>query len=196
MFFENDLLSFNILDVMELKQGKVNMLNKGRNYNALSFRFRSDAVLKTEGGDCYMKDNFVSYVPARLNYSRVATKDELIAIHFDTTNYHTKEIECFEYSFSDKLGKLFSEILLHWNKKEAGYKYRCSAILCRIFEECYIYNYDPKPHGSRIRKSVDYLRENYTKSGITIKEIAEKSFMSEVYFRKLFKEELGTSPQK
>lgn len=37
---------------------------------------------------------------------------------------------------------------------------------------------------------------NYKKSDLSIKEIADKSFMSEVYFRRLFKEEYGISLQK
>ena len=32
--------------------------------------------------------------------------------------------------------------------------------------------------------------------GLTVKEIADRSFISEVYFRKLFKAEFGMSPQK
>ena len=38
--------------------------------------------------------------------------------------------------------------------------------------------------------------QNYKKSDLSIKEIADKSFMSEVYFRKLFRLEYGVSPQK
>jgi AraC-like DNA-binding protein len=38
--------------------------------------------------------------------------------------------------------------------------------------------------------------KNYKKSDLSIKEIADKSFMSEVYFRKLFKEKYEISPQK
>ena len=69
MFFEKDLLSFNILDVLELKQQDVNMFNSGRNFNALSFRFRSDAVLTTKTEKYSMKDNYVSYFPTRLDYT-------------------------------------------------------------------------------------------------------------------------------
>ena len=42
-----------------------------------------------------MKDHYVSYFPARLDYARAATVDDLIVIHFDTTNYNTKNIEYF-----------------------------------------------------------------------------------------------------
>ena len=196
MFFENDLLSFSILDVLELKQQDVYMLNRGRNFNALSFRFRSDAVLITNTEKHSMKDHCVSYFPARLDYTRVATVDEMIVVHFDTINYSTKNIEYFISNDPDVLSKLFREILDVWNKKDLGYKYKCSAILCEIFAECYAQNYVSKPQNSKIHNSVAYLLKNYKKSDLSIKEIADKSFMSEVYFRKLFKEEYGVSPQK
>ena len=196
MFFEKDLLLFNILDVLELKQRDVNMLNSGRNFNALSFRFRSDADLITKTERHSMKDNYVSYFPARLDYTRVATVDEMIVVHFDTINYNTKNIEYFIPNDPAVLSKLFKEIFDAWNKKELGYKFKCSAILCEIFAECYTQNYVSKSQNSKIRNSVEYLLKNYKKSDLTIREIADKSFMSEVYFRKLFKEEFGVSPQK
>lgn len=196
MFFEKEVLSFNILDVLELKQNNISMINKGRNFNALSFRFRSDTVIKTEKNEYYMKDNYLSYVPARLDYSRYSKIENLIAIHFDTINYNTKNVEFFIPSNPMVFGELFKKILDVWNKKELGYKYRCSALLYEIFAECYAQNYAFKPQNSKIRNSVEYLLKNYKKSDLTIRKIADASFMSEVYFRKLFKEEYGISPQK
>ena len=43
---------------------------------------------------------------------------------------------------------------------------------------------------------LDYLLSNYKNEDLTIKEIADQSYISEVYFRRLFKEEYGMSPQK
>ena len=196
MFFEKDLLSFNILDVLELNQRDVNMFNSGRNFNALSFRFRSDAVLTTKTRKYSMKDNCVSYFPARLDYTRVATVDDMIVVHFDTINYNTKNIEYFIPNDHIVLSELFREIFNLWNKKELGYKFKCSAILCEIFAECYTQNYVLKSQSSKIQNSVEYLLKNYKKSDLSVKEIADRSFMSEVYFRKIFKEEYGVSPQK
>ena len=196
MFFEKELLSFNILDVLELKQQDINMFNTGRNFNALSFRFRSDAVLTTKAERYFMKDSYVSYFPARLDYTRVATIDEMIVVHFDTINYNTKNIEYFIPDNPNVLSELFRKMFDVWHKKELGYKYKCSAILCEIFAECYTQNYASKSQNSKIQNSVEYLLKNYKKSDLSIKEIADKSFMSEVYFRKLFKEEYGISPQK
>ena len=196
MFFEKDLLSFNILDVLELNQQDVNIFNSGRNFSALSFRFRSDAVLISKTEKYSMKDNCVSYFPARLDYTRVASVDEMIVVHFDTISYNTKNIEYFIPNDPTTLSELFLEIFDVWNKKELGYKYKCSAILYEIFAECYIQNYVLKSQNSKIQNSIEYLLKNYKKSDLSIREIADRSFMSEVYFRKLFKEEYGVSPQK
>ncbi|MGM9664274.1 MAG: helix-turn-helix domain-containing protein [Eubacteriales bacterium] len=196
MFFEKDILSFYILDVLRLEQSNVNMFNSGRNFNALSFRFKADTILKTEAEAYHLKDNYVCYVPARLDYSRRASTDELIVVHFDTINYNTQNIECFMPENPSVIAKLFERIWEYWNKKECGYKYKCSAILYEIFAECYAQNFISKPQTSKIQNSVDYILSNYKRSDLTVKEIASRSFMSEVYFRKLFKKEYGISPQK
>lgn len=196
MFFEKEILSFYILDVLRLEQSNVNMFNSGRNFNALSFRLKSDAVLKTKTEEYRIKDNHVCYVPARLDYRRTAHTDELIVVHFDTINYNTQSIEYFMPENPSVIAKLFERIWICWNEKGCGYKYKCSAILCEIFAECYIQNFVSKPQPSKIQNSVDYILLNYKRSNLSVKEIASRSFMSEVYFRKLFKEEYGISPRK
>ena len=95
MFFEKESLSFHLLDVLELKQSDVHMVNSGRNFTALSFRYRADALLKTESGEYQVKDNFLAYVPVGLDYSRTAKRDEMIVIHMNMTNYHTKKLNAF-----------------------------------------------------------------------------------------------------
>ena len=196
MFFEKEIIAFNILEVLELKQKDVSSFNSGRNFSALSFRVRSDTVLKAKNREYCVGDSFITYVPARLDYYRTASIDELIVIHFETINYNTREIESFIPKDAEVLSRLFAAILECWNKRELGYKYKCSAILCQIFAECYVQNFVPKTKNMKIQNSVDHLLANYKKSDLSVREIADKSFMSEVCFRKLFKEAYGISPQK
>ena len=194
MFFEKESIQFHILDVLELKQKNLSILNSERNFSALSFRYRSNAVIETENEQFLMGDHCVTYVPARLDYKRSASVDELIVIHLDTTNYSSRGIESFTPKDPRILSELFRKILTLWNKKELGYRHRCAALLCSILAECYTENFVPKVVHSKIRNSVDYILSNYKSSDLSIKEAAEQSFMSEVYFRKLFKKEYGISP--
>lgn len=196
MFFENELLSFNILDVIELRQENVNMHNSGRNFSALSLRLCADTTLTTKQNTYHLTDGCVSFVPSGLDYSRASKRDELIVVHFDVTNYRARDIEFFKPKDTEIFAKLFFEILEHWSAKKPGYKYRCSAILNEIFEECYKQNCTEKSKGSKIAASVDYMKNNFADPKLAVGDIAARSYMSEVYFRKLFKAEFGISPQK
>ena len=142
-----------------------------------------------------MQDNTVFFVPANLDYDRQAEVDDLIVIHFDLANYCEKKMESFNPQNPEKLKKLFETVLLKWNEKETGYKYVCAAVFCEILKICYEENYK-KEAFSKIKASYKYMVENFKNPAVSIKEISEKSFISEVYFRKLFKKEYGVSPQK
>lgn len=196
MFFEREFLSFNILDVLKLSQGNVDSFNKGRRFNAISFRFRSDTVLKTESEEHKVFDNCISLVPAGLDYRRISKEDELIVIHFDAPDVSSNKIEAFLPQEPKKYAELFSSAYEIWEKKETGYKYKCCAKLLEILSECYAENLTPNEKKSPISDSVEYLQKNFADPNITVCDIAAKSFMSEVYFRKLFKAEFGTSPKK
>ncbi len=46
-----------------------------------------------------------------------------------------------------------------------------------------------------IRPAVNYLQNNFSNAGLTNQVLAQKAMISEVYFRKLFKANFGTSPK-
>ena len=194
MIFEKEILSLSVLDVISLRQKNVNTVNSKRNFDALSFRVESDAVIKTEKSIDQMKNGSVCLVPSGLNYRRSASVDDLIVIHFRTAERTEQSIVSFTPENTERFYLLFNKILECWEEKEEGYKYKCTAILYEIFAECH--KQYPKPKASKIQASIDYLSENYTFPALTIKDIADRSFISEVYFRRLFKKEFGMSPQK
>ena len=196
MFFENEIIDFKILDVLALKQDNIETNNTGRNFYALSFRIHADTILKSATKEYYITDNYISFVPARLNYNRTAKADELIVIHFELINCCANDIETFLPNEPEIFKSYFEEILYFWNKKDVGYKYKCASVFYEILNLCHKQHYKQKRCTSKIQNSVDFLLENYKSPNLKIKEIAEKSFVSEVYFRKLFKNEYNISPQK
>lgn len=196
MFFDKELVSCDILDVIEVRQRNADHSNHGRNFSALSFRMHSNACLKTSDAEYRLCDNSVSYIPARLDYRRISDFDDMIVVHFNTYDYHTDDIEFFVSRNPDKLKELFRELLECWSKKELGYRYKCTALIYSVFAECYIQNFKPDFRDSKIRNSVKYISENYKDKNFTLGEAAVRSHISEVYFRKLFKAEYGISPKK
>lgn len=196
MFFEKEMVSFHILDVIYLNQTEADNANTGRCYSALSFRYRAKTSFETKESVYTLHPNTVSYIPAGLEYRRRTQEDELIVVHFDVIDYQTEKIELFESEDDGTLGALFRKILDCWEKKETGYRYQCAAILYEILGSCYEQNFKKENAPSKIQPSVEYILKNYKNEQITMAEIAEKSFMSEVHFRRVFKKSFGITPKK
>jgi len=196
VFFEKESISFTILDSMYIHQKNTKTWNTGRNFAALSFRVCSDAVLASNGKEIQTSDGYVAYVPSGVEYMRTASIDELYVVHFDTSDYVGERIEGFQAVETDTLKELFQKLYECWEKREVGYKYRCSAYFYEILCVCYRQNQKNNVKNEKIKGAVEYLEANFKNPNITVSEIAKRSYMSEVYFRKLFRKEYGISPQK
>lgn len=193
MFFEKDMISLHIVDVMELKQGQVSRNVSARPFDALSFRISSDVWLKAGADAFHMQNDTLSFIPEGMQYSRTGTHDELIAVHFHMDEVLEKQVEIFQPRNAAVLRELFCRILACWKAHEAGYQYECTAILYEILAQCRRQMASAQAD-DRIQASVEYLEQNWNQPGLTIGELARQSFMSEVYFRKLFRARFGVSP--
>lgn len=196
MIFEQESLAFLILDVLYLEQGNTKTYNQDRNFDALAFRYEADVIIESKNKQVELSDNSICFLPSVFNYTRIAKKDNLIAIHFKTFNYQSNEIESFFPTKPEKYRALFEEILNCWNAKGTSYKHEASSILNRIFAELYKDNKRAQNSNSKIYRSIQYIEENCFKKEFSLTVAAQKSFISETYFRKLFEQEYGISPKK
>lgn len=196
MIFEQETIAFKIFDVLYLDQKNIKTINKNRNFDALSFRFEAETVIETDTTQIDLTNNNICFFPADVNYIRHTKKDVMIVVNFKCLDYYSEEIEFFMPSDSEKYKNLFKELLNCWNKKERAYKHKAASVLNRIFAELYIDNKSLDNHNSKIYKSVKYIKENYLKTDFSLSDAAEKSLISETYFRKLFNREFGISPKK
>ena len=197
LFFEQEQLSLMLLDVMQIKQENVKCFNRNRSFCALSFRFHTNGILQTNTHKYRLQDNMIAFVPSGVEYVRQVSCDDMIVLHFYIEGHYFQNIECFIPKESERYGQLFKLLFCCWTEKKAGYLYECTAIVYQILAlahaECALsINYT----SDKIAPSIAYLMGNYTKAELTIAEIASKSFVSEVYFRKIFRRRYGVSPKK
>ena len=195
MIFEQDTLGFQILDVLFFDQKSIKKFNNKRNFDALSFRVEADTLIEYKNKQIHFTGGSIGYFPSNVDYLRTSKRDLMIVIHFKTFNYHSNEIEQFIPSDKEKIRNLFVEILNAWNKNDATYKHNAASILNLIFAEIYRENKKEYETGSKIELSIKYINENCYKKDFSLQNASKKSFISETYFRKLFKENFGISPK-
>ena len=195
MFFESEIISFQIFDVLYMNQKNVKSINRDRDYDALSFRLEADTIIEFGDELVHFFDNCIGYFPSNINYTRNAKKDKMIVVDFMAYNYHSPKIEKFLPENPEKYRSLFEQLYDCWSKKGTAYKYKSSAILNTIFAEIYKDNKNSDSNKSKIASSIRHIERNYLKPDFSLDNAIAKSYVSPTYFRRVFKEEFGVSPK-
>ena len=195
MFFEQEYLAFEILDVFAVKTRNMHIPNSGRNFDAISYRMHADTTIETAGQHFDLHDGSVCFFPSRLDYTRICRHDDLIVVHFNAFQYRGDRLEYFYPEDQTRYEHLFREILRVWRAQDTACRHHAAALLHEILAECYRDNQPAASADSRIEASVRYIHENCLRADFSLTRAAEASYVSEVYFRKLFRERFHTSPK-
>ena len=195
MLFSNENLSFELLDVLYIRQDAVSMFNTGRNFDALSFRIHADAHLKTETEDVHLTDGSVCFVPARQDYSRTARYDEMIVVHLNLIGFSDKRMTAITPKNVAETEARFRTLLSVWEGKRPGYFYTATAMLAELLGSLHRGTRQVPPPSPKIARAVAYMKENLSDPALTIRDCAAAAYISEVYFRRLFREAYGKAPQ-
>lgn len=195
MIFEQECVGLSVLDVLALKQNGVRMENGGRNFSALSFRYPNTRVSIKSGERVTDVSGAVCYFPAHFDYTRIAEHDDLIVIHFDSHTYYGTELELFRPKDTEEYRILFEEAYTVWQTGAPDRKWEVSRILCEIFALAYRECKRETVGHALLDRAVAYIDQNYCRPDLTVAEVAEKLFVSEVYLRRLFQKKYTASPK-
>lgn len=200
MIFEQNDLILKILDVLSVEQTNTKTKDINRHFSALSFRYEgTDTAIKPmvkSDEPIRLSDNSLCYFPPMIDYTRICKSDKMIVIHFEVLNFSSSIIEPYFPTNAEKYRTLFEEILACWNKKSVNYIYESTAVLYKIFAEIFKDNQRLNNVSSPIYNSIKYIDKNYLNKDFSLSIAAQKSFVSDSYFRKLFGKEYGISPKK
>ena len=167
-----------------------------RPYHALSFRKTGDAEFSFNKGSIHAGEGDIVFVPAYCQYHISTGSENLLIIHFNTDKPIANEIKKFSSKSQWVYLELFNKIETICAKKEIGYEHESKSILYKIIMHIEREFESQKADGrnAEIQKILGYIQQNYSDPTLSVQRLAESCFMSETYFRKLFKEYCGCSP--
>ena len=194
MFYSDPKLSWRILDVFYIERKGREISEKDRVHTSLSYRLEGNSLFSTENGDCKAGSGSVVCIPSGLDYRRVTRSSEkLIVLHLSCKGPLSNRIEIRNNAAA--LEPLFRKMHEVWESGEASSYNRCMALLYRTFEELE----RSEAEGlaavpAVIEAGVEEMMQHFRDPSLTVAALAEKSFVSEVYFRRLFHQHFGISP--
>ena len=184
------------------------MLKKNRYPIHNTGRFSSSLMYTFSGSETYTFDDglvltaipkSIIYIPEGAKYKISLTGDISDVMCF---NFRAHVFPCSAHFFSGEkifrsVEPLFFEAESSFKFKERGFEEECLSLLYLAFS--YIQRepsfFESSNNYRCIERSVKYMHENYTKSTITVDELARLSEVSRSYFDRCFKQAYGVSPK-
>lgn len=193
MFYHTSKNGFRILNVYLVTREKRDKLTFARTYVGISYRIKGCTVFETGEKKLKAGTGSVSFIPKGVDYrNKTEGHEELIVLHLDMFG---DEDLCFEVeSGMDELEPLFKELLLIWEKGESSYN-QSMIQLYRIFDAIRQKKEAESPViPSVIASGVALLQKEYRNPKLTVADLAAECYISEVYFRRVFRYHFGKSP--
>lgn len=194
-------ISVNLLDVLLYKQSAAKTVNGARRYSALSYRTDSKSEFHVGTMKIPADTDSIAFVPGGIEYERVTKKEEAIVFHFEMFGNADSGIEVFRPSNPEEYRGLFSAALEIWEKKEAGFKYKATAVFYEILammqSDGEIKETGALGGGERIALGAkEQMDLHFSDIELCISGIAESLFVSESYLRRVFVRKYGVSPKR
>lgn len=189
-----------IYSVLELGWEQKTAHASPRPFHALSIRLEGGADFTVGDGVYHTKRNDILFMPKNCAYTLSSHRDErIICVHFDTDDCIPPLPEVFSPLYSDIFVEYFTELARVWKKKNSGYRYATYSLLYKILETVAS---QKKLADSRFGRKTElcdmalrHINQSFTSPSLTVEELARICNVSQVYLRKIFKEEMGLPPK-
>ncbi len=167
-----------------------------RNFHAISFRIKGNAVFEHGSESTSVGAGEVAFVPAGYSYTLdEKSRAHLFVIHFDTVPDKISGLESIKVANPLWYEEHFRMLHRIWQRKETGYRLAATSVFYRILEELEREGEEKKPcTKDRLSRVVEYIHANYTDPTLSITRLAEMYGASSTYFRRIFKESMSSLP--
>lgn len=168
-----------------------------RDFICMGYRLSGSAdFYLADGAHRHVSEHCAVLIGNDTEYSQESPGEEIIAVHFDVID--GRRCDCIDVLHSEnpkRFDKLFLGLLEAWERKEPGFRSKCMSILYEILRTAISDDFLPSLPEA-IRKGTEYLRSNFSDSGLSVSKAAAVSCVSEVYFRRIFLRHFGIQPSR
>ena len=194
MFYENPDASFKILGVFCVERNQRDVTETNRFLSAISYRISGSSIFYTDGQQLEAGTGAVTYIPTGCGYRHWNDRPEkIIILHLADMGIPDQTLQVVPDV--PELEPLFRNLLETWETGDSSSVNRCMSLLYNIFEALQQKN---DAQIASVPKSImpgmSLLRENFRNPRLSVSDLAKACFVSEVYFRRVYRAHVGKSP--
>lgn len=194
MFYQNPGWTFRISGIFFYERDRRDVTEMGRTHTAISYRVQGNSVFYTDGKDLAAETGSVTYIPPGVDYRhKTDTPEKVIILHLQSMGKVENQIQVV--SHATELEPLFRLLLETWEQGGGDSYNRCMALMYQIFGQLQqLQNRDTPAVPASIQPGIEMLHRSFRDPHLTVAALAKACFVSEVYFRRVYRSCMGESP--
>lgn len=199
MEFKDFNPSVELLNVIHFRQNNIKKENT-LPYASISFRIQSKAKIITDEKTFELSAGDVLFIPAGIKYVRESEYDDVISFDFQIVGNGLHDIRIIHVKDFTPFYLSFQKAYEVWKNRQIGYQAKCTAILYDMIAA--LQQEESKQHQEKnkipefVIQAVSIIHNEFDNSELSIKKLADKLFVSQVYLRKSFAFHIGMTPKK
>ena len=184
------------LECLRFKRESSSYRTEKRGFCVLSLRLSGNAKFIFDNKSVVVTPKNILFIPGNATYFQQAEKEEIIAIHFNAPHQNSHTLKVYTPKNFEHIKHLFIRLAETYSAMNDGYIFKANALFYELIFSLYTEQSNNTDKTKRISASIEYIHKNFNSPTISVKQIAEQSFMSEVYFRRIFRSCFDKSPIK
>lgn len=194
MFYENTDCGYKILNIYYVERKERDVFESNRQHTAISYRIKGCSTFYTHGQQFQADTGTVTYIPAGCDYRHKNDAPEnIIILHLAGIGNIETQLQ-IQPDVTD-LEPLFRTLLDLWGEGGVSAYNRCMSLLYQIFALLQQKKAEvTTPIPRAIAPGIEMLRKNFRNPHLTVANLAKECFVSEVYFRRVYRAYAGQSP--
>jgi AraC-like DNA-binding protein len=194
VFYENSKCAYKITGVFYVERAELqHVFSCARKHTAVTYRITGESRFHVGETTLTASAGSVAYFPANVDYERISTPERLIVLHLEGFGEIGYSIEIL--NGVEELEPLFRKLLQTWETRSPDAYNQSMQLLYGIFELL------QKREGEQaiappvaILRGIELLKTRYKDPALSVADLANTCFISEVHFRNLFRRHFGRSP--
>lgn len=187
MHYISDACAYKLLGVYHIHRDPQDVMNKPRKFVGIGYRIRGNSTFSFDGGTLSAGDGSTLFLPAGVPFrNRHDDPEELVIVHLQPFGKVPKEFRL--YPDTAGLEPLFRKLLDAWENSSYNH---AMGVLYEIFDAL---SAPEAPCPEVIAPGVALLRRDFKNPKLTVAQAAKACYVSEVYFRRVYKQHFGVSP--
>lgn len=195
MFYENPKCAYKIIGVFYVERAEAQrVFSSARKHTAITYRIKGESCFHFGETTLTASTGSISYFPANVDYERISTPETLIILHLEGFGEIGYNIEIL--NGVEELEPLFRKLLQTWETRSPNAYNQSMQLLYGIFDRLQKreHKQEAAPPAAILR-GIELLQTRYKDPALSVADLANACFISEVHFRNLFRRHFGKSPK-